>query len=318
MSHANSCTPPPPPPPRRYRKRVGGYDLKNLRSNFWVSTPRDESSNSGEHHGDSPPTSGMGVFSSPMQSDPALGEPYDSLSPKDIEEIVGSSAMRDKAYSFPLYKADNVGSSFPSPAQPHDSGSYAPALVHRLADEDSPLTHVYEDPVIIKKASTLPTRQQHLVDPSDYLLPSPTEKSMTANLPSFNFSGGQKQPSYEVPPGVKGPHYTSNPDVAAPQYSNTLDMSDLEGMRDKAGYSPLWSHSEEKKDLDQDGKHSSLSNSVKYATPKRFPAIEKGANGGPLAVPFGYEVMPTSPEPPEPADTHYGYTSSTPIPENLQ
>lgn len=300
---------------------MGAYNLKNLRSNYWVSTPHADSPNSGsgDHHDNSAPTSGMGVFSSPIQGDPALGEAYDSLSPKDIQEIVGSSAMRDKAYSFPLAKAGNASSSDSSPAVANDSGSYAPALVHRLDDEASPLAHVYEDPASInRKASTLPAQQQHLVDPSDYLLPSPTEKSMTANLQNFGFSGEQKQPSYEVPPGVKGPQYTNNPDVAAPQYSNTLDMSELESMRDHGGYSPLFSRTEEKKYLGQDAKRSSLSNSVKYATPKRFPMTAEGANGGSPILPFGYEVMPTSPEPIEPDDTHYGYTSSTPIPEHLQ
>ena len=306
-------------PKCRHRRHVGAYTLKNLRSNRWVNTPHADSPTHSDYHEVASPTTGMGVFSPPIHEDPTLGNSYDSLSPKDIEDIVAGSAMRDKAHSFPLSKTDNADSNHSSTPLAQESENYAPALVHALDDEASPQIHVYEDPVNInRKASTLPTQQRHLVDPSDYLLPSPTEKSMSANMHSFDFPRRQKEPYYEVPPGVNGPQYANNPDIAAPQYSNTLDMSELESMRDHGGYSPLWSHSGEKKDLSHDAKHSSLSNSVQYATPKKFPVPADGVAGYTSPRGFGYEVMPTSPEPTEPSDTHYGYTSSTPVPEHLQ
>lgn len=262
------------------------------------------------------------MFSPPIHEEPAANS-YDSLTPKDIEAIVAGSEMRDKSYSFPLSKTDNAGSNHvnSSTALDQDPENYTPALVHAEDEEASPQIHVYEDPMTLnRKASTLPTQQRYLVDPSDYLLPSPTEKSMSANMQRFNIPGGQKESYYEVPPGVQGPQYANNPDVAAPQYSNTLDMSELESMRDHGGYSPLWSHSrsEEKKDLSHEAKSSSLSNSIQYAVPRKFPLPADGVPGNISPSGFGYEIMPTSPEPTEPSDTHYGYTSSTPIPEHLQ
>ena len=311
-------------PTYRNKKRTGSYSLKNLRTNFWVSTPRATSlTQQGNQQGDDSPTTGMGVFSLSIHEGPT-GNSYDSLTPKEIEAIVAGSEMRGKSHSFPYSKADNTGSNQVNPSLviAQESENYAPALVNASDYGASPQIHVYEDPVnVTRKASTLPTQQRYLMDPSDYLLPSPTEKSMSANFQRFNLPGGQKELYYEVPPGVQGSQYANNPDVAAPQYSNTLDMSELESMRDHVGYSPVWSHSktvEEKKDLSQDGKRSSLSNSVQYATPKKFPVVADGVAGGASPTAFGYEVMPTSPEPLEPSDTHYSYTSSTPVPEHLQ
>lgn len=48
----------------------------------------------------------------------------------------------------------------------HESANRVPVLVRTLYDEASPQAHVYEDPDYINGQTTLPTQQQHLVDPS--------------------------------------------------------------------------------------------------------------------------------------------------------